>query len=175
MAGAPGSGKSTLARAIAHAREAVVIDSDVVKSALLESGVAWAQAGAGGYAVLFALADDLLAQGTSVIIDSPSHYPNIPARGIAIAQRHGVPYRFIECTCADEIELERRLLARAPRRSQMRGLGEPPPDAGGQPSPAKRISKHLWETCRPPEGYLSVDTALPLETYLGTVLSFCRC
>src|SRR5436305_7514751 len=112
MAGTPGSGKSTLARAVARARDALVLDTDVVKSAILDAGVAWAQAGPAGYEVLFALADDLLAQGKNVIIDSPSHYPHIPERGSAIALRYGARYRFVECICADEAELGRRLVGR---------------------------------------------------------------
>ena len=170
MAGAPGAGKSTLARSLGQARSAVVLDMDVIKSAVLEAGAAWSLAGPAAYEVLFTLAADLLAQGRSVILDSPSHYPQIPARGTALAQAHGARYRFIECLCDDPTTLEQRLLARTPRRSQMRGLGQPAPDAAGALPAAKRLGTHLWETCRPPGDWLTVDTAAPFETVVQAAL-----
>ena len=172
MAGAPGAGKSTLARAVGQARAAVVLDMDVIKSAVLEAGAAWSLAGPAAYEILFALAADLLAQGRPVILDSPSHYPQIPARGLAIAQAQGAPYRFIECLCDDPATLEQRLLTRTPRRSQMRGLGQPSPDAGGAMPAAKRLGIHLWETCRPPGDYLTVDTSGPYEAALQAALQY---
>jgi predicted kinase len=172
MAGAPGSGKSSLARALSHARGAVVLDADVIKSALLDAEVAWALAGAAGYEVLFALAADLLEQGRSVILDSPSHYPQIPARGLALAQATGVTYRFIECVCGDQAVLAQRLGQRTPRRSQMRGLDTPSLDAGGAMPAARRLGPHQWETYRPPDGYLVLDTTGPLENYLGEALLY---
>src|SRR5215211_1008122 len=172
MAGAPGAGKSSLARVVGQARSAVVLDMDVIKSAVLEAGAAWSLAGPAAYEILFALAADLLAQGRSVILDSPSHYPQIPARGMEIAQAHGARYRFIECVCADEVTLEQRLLARTPQRSQMRGLGQPAPDAGDAMPAAKRLGTHLWETCRPPGDYLTVDTSAPFENALHTALCY---
>jgi predicted kinase len=172
MAGAPGGGKSTLARALGQARSAVVLDMDVIKSAVLETGAAWSLAGPAAYEILYALAADLLAQCRPVILDSPSHYPQIPARGMEIAQAHGARYQFIECVCDDSALLEQRLLTRTPRRSQMRGLGQPSPDAGGAMPAAKRLGTHLWETCRPPGEYLMVDTSEPFETVLHAALRY---
>src|SRR5262245_13950970 len=172
MAGAPGSGKSTLARSLARLRPAVVLDSDVIKSAVLDAGVAWSAAGPAAYEVLFALAAELLAQGTSVILDSPSHYPQIPSRGLQVARAAGAAYRFIECVCAEEAELEQRLLTRTPLRSQMRGLGVSSPDAGGVAPAAKRIGLHLWETCTPEVDHLTVDTRTPPEACLSKALRY---
>jgi predicted kinase len=172
MAGAPGTGKSTVAKALAAVRTAVVLDNDVIKSAILDAGVEWTLAGPAAYEVLFALAADLLSQGRSVILDSPSHYPHIPARGIAIARAGNAEYRFIECVCGDQAELVRRLSIRSPRRSQMRRLGEPPPDAKGSLPGATPIGVHLWKTHRPDSGYLSVDTAAPVASYLPKALIY---
>jgi predicted kinase len=172
MAGAPGTGKSTLVRALAAVRTAVILDNDIIKSAILDATVEWTLAGPAAYEVLFALAADMLSQGRRVILDSPSHYPQIPARGMAIAQAGNAAYRFIECVCGNQAELEQRLWLRSPRRSQMRGLGEPPPDAGDALPAATRIGAHLWETHRPEVDYLTVDTTAPLDTYLPTVLSY---
>jgi predicted kinase len=172
MAGAPGTGKSTLAGALAAVRTAVVLDNDVIKSAILDAGVEWAPAGPTAYEVLFALAADMLAQGRNVILDSPSHYPQIPARGMAVARTGSAAYRFIECVCGDHAELEQRLSLRSPRRSQMRGLGEPPPEAGGVMPAATRVGVHLWETYRPEDNYLRVDTTAPLGTCLPEALDY---
>jgi predicted kinase len=60
MSGAPGSGKTTIAHAIARRINAVVIDHDVTKSALLEANVPLALAGSASYQVLGAIAQHLL-------------------------------------------------------------------------------------------------------------------
>src|SRR3989304_2594954 len=100
MAGAPGSGKSALARVIGHRMGAVVIDKDVLKTAALETGVDDPQASRMAYEAFFALADHLIGQGLSVILDSPSFWETIPTKGTAIAERRAVRYYFIECECA---------------------------------------------------------------------------
>jgi predicted kinase len=87
----------------------------------LDAGVEWTLAGPAAYEILFALAADMLSQSKSVILDSPSHYPQIPSRGMAIAQAGHAAYRFIECVCGDQAELKQRFSFRSPRRSQMRG------------------------------------------------------
>lgn len=172
MAGAPGTGKSTLARALAAARTAVVLDNDVIKSAILDAGAEWDLAGAAAYQVLFALAADMLAQGRNVVLDSPSHYPRIPARGMAVAHAGNAEYRFIECLCVDQTELERRLSLRSPRRSQMRGFDRPPQDAGRALPTATRLGVHLWQTYRPEGNCLQVDTTGPLDAYLPKALTY---
>ena len=74
LSGVPGTGKSTLARGLAAGLDLVVLDTDVVKSALLSTDVPFAVAGRATYAAVLALAGDLLAQGRSVVIDSPCRY-----------------------------------------------------------------------------------------------------
>lgn len=170
LAGAPGSGKSTLATAVAAELDAVIVNSDVVKSTLLDAGVPWSQAGPAAYQVLFALADDLLAQGHSVILDSPSHYTSIPENGARVASTNDVSYHFLELVCDDVDELRRRLSVRAPRRSQMRDLDTPPPDSDA-PTRAVRIDTHRWKTEGPPTGHLQLDTCGPLERYLPEALA----
>ena len=85
MSGAPGSGKSTIARAVAAERGLVVIDHDVVKNAQLAAGLSFTQAGKLSYAVLLALAEDLLLQRQRVIIDSPCFYDELLEGGRAVA------------------------------------------------------------------------------------------
>ncbi len=171
LAGAPGSGKSTFAAALAGARDAVIVNSDVVKSTLLDAGVVWSQAGPAAYQVLFALADDLLGQGRSVVLDSPSHYDYIPANGQRVASQHAVRYRFIELVCDDIDELKRRLAERKPRRSQMPDLDTPPPDSD-KPTGAVRVGTHRWQTAGPAGGHLVLDARGPVESFLPEALAY---
>lgn len=122
MAGQPGSGKSTLAHVISKRIEAVVLDKDMIKANLLDSNVPESLAAPSAYEVLFAQADDLLKQGFSVILDSPSFSggtrPDIPGRGRKLAEEQGAIYGWIECLCSDRVEHARRLNSRHRRSSQ---------------------------------------------------------
>lgn len=117
MHGEPGSGKSTLARAIGKMLPAVVIDKDVLKSALLDAGLAEPAAGPASYEVFFAAAASLLSQGYSVVLDSPCGWPSIEERGRALANQSGVAWGMVECVCGDDT-LEKRLRERRGLPSQ---------------------------------------------------------
>ena len=71
MSGFPGSGKSTVSKYIAKLTGAVIVDHDVLKSALLQSlemkGIESAVVGV-SYDVEWALIDSYLDQGHSVIL-----------------------------------------------------------------------------------------------------------
>jgi len=113
MHGAPGSGKSTLAAALGRELGAVVIDKDLIATALIRDGIAFSEAGPHSYAIAWMLLPSLLGQGFSVIHDSPCFWPQIEQNGRAIAARADANYHIIECICADEAELDRRLATRA--------------------------------------------------------------
>jgi predicted kinase len=155
MAGAPGSGKSALARLIGRCTGALVIDKDVLKTAALEAGAEEELAAGIAYEAFFALGDHLLGQERAVVLDSPSFWEDIPAKGAAIAGGRGVPYYFIECVCADEEELARRLRDRPRLPSQ--------PD---EPIAAE------WTTVPPSGAYLRVDTTQPIERCLELALEY---
>lgn len=155
MAGAPGSGKSALARLIGRCTGAVVIDKDVLKSAGLAVGISEQQASEAAYEAFFALADHILGQDQSVVLDSPSFWETIPTKGRAIAEKRGVPYFFIECLCQDGAELQRRLGARERLPSQPDGPVE------GE-----------WQTVAPPGAYLQLDTTQPIEYCLALALDY---
>jgi hypothetical protein len=88
-----------------------------------------------------------------VVLDSPSFYETIPAKGQALAAERGIGYHFVECVCEDQAELERRL------------AGRPGPDSqAGSPSLPGRV------TTAPPGTYLRVDTLQPIERCLEVVL-----
>jgi len=156
MAGSPGSGKSSLARLIGRVTGAVVIDKDVLKSAALEAGAAEELASGVAYDTFFSLADHLLGQGWSVVLDSPSFWETIPGRGVAIAEARNVLYFFIECICEDRDELLRRLGSRERMASQ----------------PGSEILAASWKTVAPGEPYLQVDTLEPLERCLELALDY---
>ncbi|MGB9483927.1 MAG: AAA family ATPase, partial [Candidatus Dormiibacterota bacterium] len=167
LAGSPGTGKSALASALGRALGAVVLDKDVVKSALLDANVGWNGAGAAAHEVMFALAASLLEQGLNVVLDSPSHYAVIPERGLSVARGRGADYRFIECVCEDLEEVGRRLAGRKVRRSQWTGLNVQSPDGN---TGAELVGPHRWRTYGPERGWLILDTGERLEMSLATVL-----
>jgi predicted kinase len=155
MAGEPGSGKSALARVIARRTGGVVLDKDVLKTAALHAGADDTLAGQIAYEAFFDLADHLLGQGLSVVLDSPSFFEAIPAKGQAIADKRGVRYHFVECICDDQAELERRLAQR--------------PRLDSQPSVPEGDSR---TTAVPVGAYLRVDTLQPIERCLELVLEY---
>src|SRR5688572_17150178 len=163
MAGASGMGKSTLAGVVGRRTSAVVLDLDVVKSAALDSGAEWDLAGRLSYECLWAVADSLLAQGLSVILDSPCRFERIVTEGAALAAKHHAAYGFIECVLGDQEELRRRLRTRPRRRSQMMDLGVPSPDAPGDTF-TRQVEAHgqtVMQTKYPESAWLQIDATLP--------------
>ena len=112
MHGEPGSGKSTLARAIGRDLPAVVLDKDVISSAIIRSGQTLGSTGPAAYECLWALAGSLIEQGHSVVIDSPCYWSLIEERGKGLARRLGVRYAMVETVCTDRLEIDRRLATR---------------------------------------------------------------
>jgi predicted kinase len=115
--GEPGSGKSTLARALAPRIDAVVLDKDIIKSAILRGGAGEQLAAPAAYEVYFELAEDLVRQGRSIILDNPVFWPRVEERWLALSADAGCSPLLIECVCADRDELVRRLATRNGRES----------------------------------------------------------
>jgi hypothetical protein len=69
MGGLPGPGKTTLARLLAARIGAVHLRVDTIEQAIVRSGVAGRPVGPVGYAVGYALAEDHLRQGLTVIAE----------------------------------------------------------------------------------------------------------
>lgn len=158
MAGWMGTGTSTIAQALATATGAVVLDHDTTKTAILGAGVAHPPAGAASYSVLHAIAADLLAQGHSVILDSPSLYEPIPDIGARLAAAAGARYIFAECRCPDEIAND-RVESRSSRPSQVATAAE---------AQAIRNDRRRTPTRRP--ATIVLDTTLPEEVSVRTLL-----
>lgn len=172
MSGVPGTGKSTLAAALGGHAGLVVLDTDVVKSALLDRGVPLQVAGAATYGVVLDLAADLLRQGRGVIVDSPCRYRELLEAGLRIAIEAAVPYRMVELWADKVGDLLPRLDERTPRPSQVASSTSPVADALWEEGTALRTLQ-AWQAqlVRPDEGWLRLDALRPLEVNLAAALT----
>ena len=123
MSGFPGSGKSTLAQAISKEFKAIIVDHDIVKSALLESmaehHLDLSASGNIGYSIDWALADFYLSQGFPVILDSPCLYSEMIEKGQALSKQYNVKYKYVECIARDMHVVNKRLKKRDNMISQI--------------------------------------------------------
>ncbi len=158
MHGHPGSGKTTLARALGAALPATVIDKDVIASALIRTGGAFADVGAWSYAVMYAQAGQFLADGHDVIMGSPCFWPIIEHTTRSIAASAGATWAMLETICPDDV-LDHRLATRSRLESNpaQRDLG---PMRPGMYNP----------DCQ----RLTLDTTHPLPALVGEAIAYLR-
>src|SRR5437762_6922931 len=74
MRGFPGTGKSTIARTIAAALHAPLIDRDILRQKAVNLFGNLPQVGRFSYELMFALVEEQLRLGLSVIVDTPLTY-----------------------------------------------------------------------------------------------------
>ncbi|WP_058763466.1 AAA family ATPase [Exiguobacterium chiriqhucha] len=165
MSGFPGSGKSTLSREIARRLDAVIVDHDVTKTALLESTsqhpLDAALAGKIAYDLDWAIVEFQLSLARNVILDSPCLYDMMIERGLTITANSGATYRYIECLVDDVDVINRRLRERDRKLSQIRSV-----------SP-ENFDRTVASSKKPPNMHtLTIDTNRPLETYLLDVIAY---
>ncbi|HFF3186521.1 TPA: AAA family ATPase [Bacillus cereus] len=166
MSGFPGSGKSTVSKYIAKLTGAVIIDHDVLKSALLKSlkvkGIESTIVGGLAYDAEWVLIDSYLEQGHSVILDSPCLYEGMVEKGIELSNKHGVKYKYIECYLNDMEEINRRLQTRKCMISQIEKVES---EVG--------FKKWLNGSKRPSNNeYLIVDSSKPIEQYVEKMMDY---
>jgi predicted kinase len=161
MAGFPGSGKSTLAKEISKYIDVVVIDRDVIKSSMIESGVDLSIVANASYEVVFSLCKYYLGINKSVIIDTPCYYDGSLNNGINIANEYNAEYKYIECRVEDFELINNRLKSRDRSISQI-------------PSAEKEsFLRGMNKSKRPTKtDYLIVDSSLPIELYIQKTLKY---
>ncbi|HEB2440212.1 ATP-binding protein [Bacillus thuringiensis] len=166
MSGFPGAGKSTVSKYIAKLTGAIIVDHDVLKSALLKSlevkGIESTIVGGLAYDAEWALIDSYLEQGHSVILDSPCLYEGMVEKGIKLSNKHGVKYKYIECYLNDMEEINVRLQTRKRMISQIEKVES---EVG--------FKKWLNGSKKPLNSeYLIVDSSEPLERYAENMIDY---
>ncbi|MFC6039997.1 AAA family ATPase [Paenisporosarcina macmurdoensis] len=166
MSGFPGSGKSTLARRISKITGAVIIDHDIVKSALLESldtdNIDSNAAGKIAYDIDWSLIDFQLSQGQSTILDSPCFYTEMVEKGIRMTEKYLATYKYVECYLNEIYEIERRIKNRTPMISQI------------QQVPSEKSFMEWVNKSKKPSDLqcLRVDSGKPIEKYIDEVMLY---
>ena len=173
LSGVPGSGKSTLARDIAEATGLVVLDTDVLKTALLEGGIPVTSAGRPTFAAALALAADLLAQGRSVVLDSPCRYPQLLAAGQRLATGRRGPACLHRAVGLGHVGTAPP--ARPPTPAGVPGRivdGSRPRHRLGLGTPEDTLRAWQSQLVRPEEDWLRLDAHAEAPTNLSTALAY---
>ncbi|MGB8346360.1 MAG: ATP-binding protein [Ktedonobacteraceae bacterium] len=111
MRGYPGTGKSTIARAIAAALHALLIDRDVIRKKAVDVFGDIHGVGRFSYELMFALTEEQLSLGLSVVADTPLTYRETYEKSIALADKFSIPMLVVHCQCPPEVQ-KRRLEGR---------------------------------------------------------------
>ena len=166
MSGFPGSGKSTLSREIAKRTGAIIIDHDIVKSALLNSidevSIDGKLAGKISYNIDWPLVEFHLSRGHSVILDSPCLYEELIDKGTKLSVKYNVKYKYIECYLDDFKEINYRLKNRERMISQIAEVK------------SEIAFIHTLQSSKKPSNYrcITVNTRQPLENYIQEVMDY---
>lgn len=165
MAGFPGSGKSTLSRQISKRTGAVIIDHDIVKSALLESmNIEHNDKSLGkvAYDIEWAMIDFHLSQGHSVILDSPCFYTEMVEKGINLSNKYNATYKYVECYLNELPEIKHRLKTRKAMISQIQEVVS-----------EKAFCEWVENSKKPTDiEWLRIDSGKPLESYIEDVMKY---
>lgn len=113
MGGLPGTGKTTLARLLAARIGAVHLRVDTIEQAIVRSGVAGRPVGPVGYTVGYALAEEHLRQGLTVIAESVNPLSVTRDAWRDTAVRAGARVVEVEVMCSDTAEHRRRVTSRS--------------------------------------------------------------
>ncbi len=108
--GLPAVGKTSIAAGLARDIGAVHLRIDSIEQALRNSNMTIS--GPEGYEVAYAIAEDNLKLGHTVIADSVNPIEVTRAAWREVARRAGKPYVEIEIVCSDQAEHRRRVESR---------------------------------------------------------------
>jgi predicted kinase len=110
--GLPGTGKSTLALRLARQCGAVYLRIDTIEKAMVGREEA-SSVGERGYRVAYAVAEDNLRLGHTVVADSVNPVQITRGAWLNVAERAGVQSVEIEVICSDRVEHRRRVETRS--------------------------------------------------------------
>ena len=113
LAGLPGTGKTAIARLLARRFDAVHVRIDSIEQAIRDSGVLAVSLDDAGYRAAYAVADDNLRLGRTVIADSVNPIDVTRTAWRDVARRCDVRAVEIEVTCSDADEHRRRVETRS--------------------------------------------------------------
>jgi predicted kinase len=144
LAGLPGAGKTSIGRELARQIGAVHVRIDSIEQAM-RNRVGGGSLEDAGYLVGYAIAEDNLRLGLTVIADSVSPLKLTRDAWVAVADRAGAGAVEIEVTCSDAEEHRRRVETRT---SDIEGLELPAwGDVAGR-------EYHAWD-----RNHIVIDTA----------------
>ncbi|MFC8427104.1 AAA family ATPase [Streptomyces sp. NPDC057253] len=113
IGGLPATGKTTLARLLAARTRGVHLRVDTIEQAIVRSGLARHPVGPVGYVVGYALAEEQLRQGHTVIAESVNPLAVTRDAWRDAAVRAGVPVLEVEVVCSDPDEHRSRASSRS--------------------------------------------------------------
>lgn len=145
FAGLPGTGKSTIARELARALRAFWLRIDSIEQAIRDSGVVPDDLRDAGYRAAYAITEDNLLLGRTVVADSVNPWMLTRNAWRDAGLRAGARVIEVETICSDVEEHRRRVET---RRSDVRGLALPDWKA------VIERDYHAWD-----RDHVTVDTA----------------
>ncbi|MFE4958191.1 AAA family ATPase [Streptomyces sp. NPDC056653] len=113
IGGLPGTGKTTLARLLAARIGAIHLRVDTIEQAIVRSGLAQHPIGPAGYVVGFALAEEHLRQGLTVIAESVNPLAITRDSWRDVGTKAAVPSLEVEVICSDPVEHRHRVTSRS--------------------------------------------------------------
>lgn len=165
MSGVPGSGKSSLAKAIRENLNVVIVDHDIIKTALLEKingNLSMQYAGQASYHIDWSLIESFLSQQHNVILDSPCLYDEMIDKGLDLAKKYNAKYKYVECLNKDFSSVNDRLQSRNKKLSQILQFAS-----------YDSFIQTVNSSKRPPHNnYLMVDSSKPVDSYLKSVIDY---